>query len=67
MNTLLTYAAAIGALVLLILLWVLVQTLWRQVFSDQVSDPDVLADRRSCGDCGCKTVCENKKMKSTTH
>jgi hypothetical protein len=33
--------------------WLLIQTLWRQMFADQITDEDVLAERRSCGNCGC--------------
>ena len=35
--------------VALMLYWVLVQVVWKQVFADQISDEDVLAERRSCG------------------
>ncbi len=45
----------------LMLAWVGVQSLWRKTFSDYVNDEDVLAERRSCGNCGCITICENKK------
>ncbi len=58
---LLTYIASILALVFLILVWVLVQGLWRKVFRENVTDPDVLAGRRSCGNCGCTTACVTKK------
>jgi len=39
--------------VALMLFWVLVQNMWRRMFADVISDEDVLAERRSCGDCGC--------------
>lgn len=55
---------AIAAIVALMLLWAIVQTLWRRVFSDYVQDDDVLAERRSCGNCGCATACENKRRKT---
>jgi hypothetical protein len=40
-------------IVALMLYWLLIQNLWRRMFADQISDEDVLAERRSCGDCGC--------------
>jgi|AntRauTorckE5430_2_1112549.scaffolds.fasta_scaffold10214_3 hypothetical protein len=39
--------------VALMVYWLFVQNVWRQMFADQITDEDVLADRRSCGDCGC--------------
>lgn len=42
-------------------IWVIVQMLWRKTFAEYLSDEDVLADRRSCSNCGCTTVCENKR------
>ncbi len=47
-------------MVFLAIAWAAVQALWRNVFSDYISDEDVLADRRSCGNCGCGTACERK-------
>lgn len=58
---LITYIASILVLVFLILAWVLVQSLWRKVFHDHMTDQDVLAGRRSCGNCGCTTACIVKK------
>lgn len=47
--------------VALMVYWLLIQTVWRQVFADQITDEDVLAERRSCGDCGCGGgVCKMK-------
>ncbi len=54
-----TTLIAIFAIVSLMLVWLLVQNLWRKLFADQISDEDVLAERRSCGDCGCNGICEN--------
>jgi hypothetical protein len=39
--------------VALMVYWLLIQTVWRQMFADQITDEDVLAERRSCGNCGC--------------
>ncbi len=41
-------------------LWFIVQRLWGNTFSGYISDEDVLAERRSCGNCGCTTACEKK-------
>ncbi len=51
---------AIGGIVILMMMWVIIQFWWRKVFSDQISDDDVLAGRTSCSNCGCTTVCERK-------
>lgn len=64
MENWITYIAAILILVLLMVAWVLVQGLWRKTFREHLTDSDVLAERRDCGNCGCKTVCENKKLKA---
>ncbi len=44
----------------LMILWVVVQNLWRNAFSDQPIDQDVLAGRSDCGSCGCGATCVNK-------
>jgi hypothetical protein len=49
----------VGGLVLLMLVWVVVQTYWGKTFSEEITDEDVLAERRSCGNCGCSIPCDN--------
>ncbi|MBT8189264.1 MAG: hypothetical protein HKN67_12945 [Saprospiraceae bacterium] len=44
----------------LLILWAGVQSLWRKSFSDYIEDEDVLAARRSCGNCGCHGICKNE-------
>jgi hypothetical protein len=61
MENLLTYLIGIGAIVSMMLAWVWVQSLWRDTFSENISDQDVLAERRSCGNCGCTKVCKKEK------
>lgn len=52
----------IGSIVVLVLIWTLVQTQWKNVFSEEYLEDDVLAGRRSCSNCGCtSSVCERKK------
>ncbi len=59
-TTILTYLAAILFVVLIVLGWALVQHMWKNVFHDHINDPDVLAGRRSCGNCGCTTACKTR-------
>lgn len=51
---------AMGTVVGLMLAWTLVQNLWRTAFADYLTEEDVLAERRSCGNCGCTQACEKK-------
>lgn len=52
----------IGSIVVLVLLWTLVQTQWKNVFREEYLEDDVLAGRRSCSNCGCtSSVCERQK------
>ncbi len=50
----------IGGIIALMIIWAIVQLFWKKTFSEYISDDDVLADRRSCGNCGCSTICKNK-------
>lgn len=45
----------------LMIAWVVVQSLWRKTFIDEVVDKDVLAGRSDCGSCSCLTPCSVKK------
>jgi hypothetical protein len=67
MENILTYLIGIGGIVLLMIAWALIQTLWRQIFHEHLTDSDVLAERRSCGNCGCTSICtrDNEKIKET--
>jgi hypothetical protein len=60
METVWSFVIGILGLVGMMLIWVLVQSYWRKTFKDNISDDDVLAERRSCGNCGCVKVCERK-------
>jgi hypothetical protein len=44
-------------------LWWGVQSAWRKIFAEYVQDEDldVMADRRSCGNCGCTNICDKRK------
>jgi len=44
----------------LMILWLTVQRQWGRSFTDH-NNEDVLAERSSCGNCGCITYCENKE------
>ena len=52
----------IGGIIALMVIWAIVQFFWKKTFSEYISDEDVLAERRSCGNCGCTSICKNKKM-----
>lgn len=54
---------AITGIVGLMITWVGVQFLWKQVFADEVEDEDAMAQRSKCGNCNCTTACENKIQK----
>ena len=57
-----SYLIAIIGIISMMGLWTLVQTYWKKVFTDYITDEDAMADRRSCGNCGCTTACETKKQ-----
>ena len=61
-----TYIIGIGGIVALMVIWVVIQAWWRNTFSDHITDEDVLAERRSCSNCGCTTICKNKLSQVTT-
>ncbi|PSL01704.1 hypothetical protein [Cecembia rubra] len=63
MENIISYIIGIGAIVAMMLAWVGVQSLWRNTFSENISDEDVLAERRSCGNCGCTKVCKKEKSR----
>jgi len=51
----------IGFIVTIAVTWVLVQTLWKKVFTEEYHQDDVLAGRRNCSNCGCTTVCKRNE------
>ncbi len=55
----------IGGIVALAVIWVIVQSAWKNVFADHISDEDVLAGRSKCSNCGCVTVCKENNRKLT--
>ena len=52
---------AITCITALMMGWLMVQLWWKKTFREYISDEDVLADRRSCKNCGCTEACENKR------
>lgn len=64
MERLTTYILTVVIVVGLMLLWTGIQALWRRVFAAYIQEADVLAERRSCGNCGCTKACENKKIEN---
>jgi hypothetical protein len=58
-----TLSIACGGMIALLLGWTLVQAGWRRAFPDALTDDeDVLAGRRSCGNCGCSGTCTNRAI-----
>ena len=57
-----TYFIGIAGMITLMVFWVVIQRNWGKMFSDQLSDEDVLAGRSDCTNCGCTTSCKNKKL-----
>ena len=45
------YLLTIGAILLMMFVWVAVQMAWKRTFPDAGRDEDVLANRTSCGSC----------------
>lgn len=56
-----SYLIGTGAMIILMVLWLLVQRQWGKSFADQLNDEDVLAGRSNCGNCGCTTYCEKNE------
>ena len=50
------------AIVGMMLVWTIVQTMWRKIFTGNAVGEDVLVDRRSCSDCSCISICKNKRI-----
>ena len=55
-----SYIIGILGIVFLMVIWVAVQTYWKSIFSDYVTDEDAMAERTKCGNCGCNGICRNK-------
>jgi hypothetical protein len=49
-----------GGMVLLMVIWIMVQYYWGKTFSNELSDEDILASRKDCGQCGCTSDCGNR-------
>ncbi|MFT5765391.1 MAG: hypothetical protein ACI8X3_002828 [Saprospiraceae bacterium] len=50
----------IGGIVSLMIIWITIQSFWRKIFAEYISEDDVMAGRTSCGNCGCSTICIKK-------
>ena len=55
-----TFLLTAGIILFLMMAWIGIQAMWRKVFSENIQDEDVLAERRSCSNCGCTKVCKYK-------
>jgi len=58
-----SFLIAATAIIGMMFVWTIVQTMWRKIFTGSAAGEDVLADRRSCSDCSCITICKNKNLK----
>lgn len=56
-----SYIIAASGIVSMMVLWIVIQFLWRKVFPEYTQDEDILADRTKCSHCGCTTACKNKR------
>lgn len=54
------YLIGMVGIIGMMVLWGIVQHLWRKTFLDLQSDEDVLAGRADCGSCGCSSPCRSK-------
>ena len=55
-----TFFIAILGFTALMILWVVVQIQWKEVFHEEIEDIDVLAGRSTCGNCGCTNKCQTE-------
>ena len=54
-----SYIIGIVGIVGIMVLWTLVQIVWKKVFADSYTNGDALADRDRCGNCGNGGSCGN--------
>ena len=57
-----SFIVAVLSILGLMLVWLVIQNKWRNTFQQFITDQDVLAERRSCQNCGCTKQCENKLL-----
>ncbi|MCB0572245.1 MAG: hypothetical protein KDC66_20905 [Phaeodactylibacter sp.] len=60
-----SFVIGIGGIVIMVAIWALVQSLWRDTFAENITDDDVLAGRTKCSNCGCSTVCQRDGKESS--
>ncbi|MEQ8520176.1 MAG: hypothetical protein RLN79_04575 [Cytophagales bacterium] len=63
MEKIITYAIAIVGIIIMMIIWVFIQNIWKNTFKDHLADEDALAGRSSCGNCGCGSICEKNDRK----
>ena len=49
-----------AGMTLLMVIWAIVQYYWGKMFSNALSDEDVLAGRKACDQCGRASACGNR-------
>ncbi|MBD0401758.1 MULTISPECIES: hypothetical protein [Flammeovirga] len=61
---LIKYFTALLILVVILVAWIVVQSLWGQLFKEELNDEDVLKHRSQCGSCSCGAVCKKQFKKA---
>jgi hypothetical protein len=64
-DVVLDHAIAIVGFAAVAAAWVAVQLAWSKTFAGWFTDPDVLAERQGCGNCGCSEACERAPRERT--
>lgn len=54
----------ISGIISLMILWIVIQSLWRKQFSSYLADEDVLVGRISCSNCGCTGICKEREKET---
>lgn len=55
------YMIAILIITGLMILWIFIQFLWKNIFLGSEAQEDALASRSDCGNCGRSTTCSKKQ------
>ncbi len=59
-----SYFIGIVGIVSMTIIWIGVQSAWKNVFKDQTLDVDALGDRTKCTNCHCTTGCTQKRTET---
>lgn len=60
-----TLIKCIIGLTTIMIMWTIIQTLWKHLFIDTINgNEDALMERNSCYDCSCMNACLNKEYEN---